>query len=111
MRGEQSEASLEDFRRTGGSFARQDGGGDSALRRPTGMQELGLRPIHPTLQQAGGKASADARRLRHAVRVETQQLGCEVSNAEGCEEPRWMEAALVKLAGRDAADTAGDLVT
>ena len=110
MRGEQTEAALKDFRRAGGSLARQNGGGDSALRRPTRMQEFGLRPIHPALQQAGREASADSRRLRHLVRVEPQQFGRKISDAERREQSRRMKAALVKLAGCDAADAAGDFV-
>src|ERR1035441_2175763 len=110
MGSKQTEAALEDLCRTRSPLARQHGSGNPTLRRPTRMQKLGLCPIHPALQQAGCKASADPRRMCHAVRIESQQFRCKISNAERCEQSRRMKAALVKLPGRHTADTARDLV-
>src|SRR5580698_1293282 len=86
MRRKQTESPLENFRRARGALARQNGSGNSALRCPTGMQELGLRSIHPALQQTGGKAPANPRRLRHLSRIEPQQFGRKVSDAESSEQ-------------------------
>src|SRR5438874_1824972 len=109
MRCEQTKAALEDFRRTGRALARQNRGGYPALCRPPRMEELGLGPVHPALQQAGCKASADARRLRHLVRIEPEQSGCEIAGPERRKQAGRMKAALMKLPGRHAADPAGNL--
>src|ERR1700733_11049602 len=110
VRSEQTEPTLEDFRRARGALARQNSGGYAALRRPPGMQKLGLRSIHPALKQTRCKASATPRCLRHLARIEPQQFRRNVSDAEGGEQPCRMKAALMKLPGRNAAHTAGDLV-
>ena len=69
VRCEETEASFEDFRRSGGPRACEDCRGDSALRRPTGMEKLSLSAIDPALKQPGRETAADSRRLRHLMGV------------------------------------------
>ena len=64
VRSEQSPAPFEHLRRTRYARPRQQRRRDPALRRPSGMQKLGLRSIHPAFQQSGCEASRDARRAR-----------------------------------------------
>src|ERR1700678_997521 len=72
VRCEETEASFEDLSRPGGSRACEYSRGDSALRRPTGMEKLGLSAIDPALKQPGREAAADARGLRHLMGVEPE---------------------------------------
>ena len=71
VRSEKSPASFEYLGRARHSRASEQRRGDPALRRPTRMQELGLRPVHPAFDQSRGEASSDAGRasLRFGVKA------------------------------------------
>src|SRR5580700_3028300 len=97
VRGEQPEAAFEDLCRTRNARSRQQRRRDSALRRPSWVQELGLRAVHPTLQQSRGEATCDARRLGLSFGVESQYLAGEIGCAESCEQSGGMKAALVQF--------------
>jgi len=110
MRREQSPSAFEHLRRTRGAGAREKSRGQPALRRPAGVQKLRLRPVDPAFQNPRREAPADAGGARGRLGIEPQQSSRQIRDAEGGEEARRMESALVKLSGRDAAGAAGDLV-
>src|SRR5689334_17090642 len=72
MAGEQSPAALEYLRGSGHTRSREDRGRDAALRRPTGMEELRLRAIHPAFQKSGGEAPRDTSGAGHGFRIQSQ---------------------------------------
>ena len=110
VRGEQSEASLEHLCRPGHALARENGGGDPALRRPSRVQELRVRPIDPAFQDARGEAAADAGGARHLLGIQAKQPAGQIRHPEWREQSRWMKAPPVELSRRDAADAAGYFV-
>ena len=82
---EQAPASLEYLRGTGDARARQHRRGDPALRRPSGMEKLGLRPIHPAFEQSRCEAAGDARGARHGLRIQPEKFAGQIRRSEGRE--------------------------
>src|ERR1700722_769723 len=110
VRSKKSPASFKYLRRTGDARARQQSRRDAALRRPSRMQKLGLRSIHPAFQQPGCEASRDARRAPQCFGIQAEQFAGQIRRSERSEQSGGMEASAMQLAGRNAAHAARNLI-
>ena len=98
MRGEQPEAPFEDLRRPADAGVGEERGGQPALRREAGVQELGLRAVHPALEQSGRAAAGRAFGPGEPLRVEPEDLADAGGDAKRREESGRMKAAAMELA-------------
>ena len=110
VRREQAEAPFEDPGRTSDAVLGEHRRRDSALRRPSRMQELGVRTVDPALEQASGEAATRAGRGRELRRIEPNQLAGAERDPEGRKQPGRVKSAPMKLSCGHAADATGHLV-
>jgi hypothetical protein len=110
VRLEQPEAPFEHSAWAGVTGAAEEGRGDAALRRPSGMQELRLRAVDPALQNARRAAAYNPGCVHEMLLGEAQHATGQVRDAEWREQACRMKAAAMELPRRDAADPARNFV-
>src|SRR5687767_3911048 len=98
MRGKQPEAPFEYLRRPADAGVGEERSGQPALRCEAGVQKLGLRAVHPALEQSGRTAAGRAFSPGEPLRVEAENPADACGDAKRCEEAGRMKAAAMELA-------------
>ena len=75
------------------------------------MQELGIRPVDPALEQASGEAATRSGGVCESRRIKPDQLTGTKRDPEWREQPGRMKSAAMKLSCGHAADATGRPVT